>query len=121
MTQRTLTILAVAAFLSTAALPAFALSEAEAKKLIEDAYKVQVLRIAKGEADGKAVYRMSIMTPKADYNAAMQVSVVTVDAESGQIMPIYRHRTSGFDDNSVPMMRPNRQSEEGLQSRSVWR
>jgi hypothetical protein len=36
-------------------------------------------------------------------------------------LPIYRHRASGIDDNASPMMRPNRQGEEALSIRSVWR
>jgi len=111
----------VAALALGLTLPAAAFTEADARKLVEDAYKVQVLRSAKADHEGKAVYRLTIMTPKADYNAAMQVSVITVDAANGQILPIYRHRTSGLDDNASPMMRPNRQSDEGLASRSVWR
>ena len=117
----TTTILTLAAALALAAGQAAALSEAEAKKLIEDAYKVRVLRVAKDEEGGKAVYRLSVMNPAANFNAAMQVSTMTLDADRGQILPIYRHRVSGIDDNASPMMRPNRQGEEALSSRSVWR
>jgi hypothetical protein len=114
-------VVVLAAALGLAAGPASALSEAEAKTLIENAYKVKVLRVAKDEEGGRAVYRLRVMNPAADFNAAMQVSVMTLDAESGQLLPIYRHRASGIDDNASPMMRPNRQGEEALSIRSVWR
>jgi len=109
-------LIAVLALLAPAALAA---SEAEVKAAVERAYKVKVLKMAKS-ADG-ATYRVTFMAAGGDSNLAFQVATVTVDAQSGLMLPSYRHLPSGLADTESPMMRPNRQSDSALGDRSVWR
>ncbi|MBM3557432.1 MAG: hypothetical protein FJX47_17980 [Alphaproteobacteria bacterium] len=112
--------LIAAAFLLVA-FPAFAASDAEVKAGLEKAYKVKVIRMNAVEVGGKPAFRAVLMHPGGDRNGALGVSVVTVDATSGALLPAYRHLTSGLDENTAPSFRPNRQSETAIESRSVWR
>ena len=72
-------------------------TEQEAKRQIEEAYDVEVLRVREGEIDGRAVWLVTVMSPEGDSNSAFMVSSLAIDRESGDLVPAFRHRDSGYD------------------------
>ncbi len=71
--------------------------EQDAKRLVEEAYDVEVLKVREDEIDGRAVWLVTVMLPQGDYNTAFMVSSLAVDRESGDLVPAFRHRESGYD------------------------
>jgi len=89
-------LLAAAAF-SAAPQPAWAAVGAEAAgKQVAERYDVQVLKVAPGEIDGRAVWLVTIMVPGGNSNSAFQVHRLAVDQESGDLVPSFRHHTEGY-------------------------
>lgn len=71
-------------------------SAEQAGMQIAEAYDVEVLKVAEGEIDGAAVWLVTVMNAKGDYNEAFQVNVLAVDRQSGKLVPSFRHRASGY-------------------------
>ncbi len=77
---------------------AFAQVTGEAAKLqVEEAYGVEVLSVSPGEIDDRAVWLLTVMVPEGDSNAAFMVTRLAVDQETGDLVPSFRHRASGYD------------------------
>lgn len=76
---------------------AAAVDKDEAARRIAEAYDVQVLRIVEDELDGQAVWLITVMKAGGDRNDAFQVSTLAVDRDSGELVPAFRHRSSGYD------------------------
>ena len=72
------------------------LSPDELKQQIEQTYPVQVLGIRAIEADGKAAYAVTVMIRGGDFNDAFQVNTFIVDADTGALIPVFRHLASGY-------------------------
>ncbi len=72
------------------------LSPDELKQQIEQTYPVQVLRIRAIKADGKAAYAVTVMIRGGDFNDAFQVNTFIVDADTGALIPVFRHLASGY-------------------------
>lgn len=72
-------------------------TEQEAKRQVEEAYDVEVLKVREGEIDGRAVWLVTVMLPHGDFNTAFMVSHLAIDRESGDLVPAFRHRESGYD------------------------
>jgi hypothetical protein len=68
----------------------------EVKQLLEKAYPVQVLKVAPTEVDGKPGFAVRVMSNDTSGNGGFGVSTLTVDAETGQLVPAFRHQTSGY-------------------------
>jgi ribosomal protein L23 len=67
----------------------------EVKQQIEKRYPVQVLKVTPADLDGKKIYDVRVMR-KNGGNGAFGVTSLAVDAESGQLVPAFRHKTSGY-------------------------
>ncbi len=88
------TTFAVAILLAAGA--AQAASPDEVKKKIEAAYPVQVLKVEPTDIDGKKAYSVRVMRKGGGGNAAFGVTTLAVDAETGALLPAFRHRASGY-------------------------
>ncbi len=76
---------------------AAALSEADAARQVEADYGVEVLKVRAGERDGTAVWLVTFMVPGGDSNAAFQVQTLALEQATGDLVPSFRHRRSGYD------------------------
>ena len=72
------------------------LSPDELKQQIEQTYPVHVLGIRAIKADGKAAYAVTVMIRGGDFNDAFQVNTFIVDADTGALIPVFRHLASGY-------------------------
>ncbi len=72
-------------------------TDLEAKRQVEESYQVEVLGVREGEIDGRAVWLVTVMMPPGDYNAAFMVSNLAIDRETGDLVPSFRHRVSGYE------------------------
>lgn len=89
--------LLAAAALSAAPRSAWAAVGAEAAgKQVAERFDVQVLKVAPGEIDGRAVWLVTVMVPGGNSNSAFQVHRLAVDQESGDLVPSFRHHTEGY-------------------------
>lgn len=87
--------LAAAIILSGSALAQ--VTESSVRAMLTDEYGVEVLEIrAVDTADGP-VYEAVVMNPGGDSNAAFQVGVVRIDAQSGKLVPQVSHGPSGYE------------------------
>jgi hypothetical protein len=68
----------------------------EVKQRLEKAYPVQVLKVTPAEIDGKQAFVVHVMSKDTRGNGGFGVSTLTVDAETGQLLPAFRHETSGY-------------------------
>ena len=118
--------LAVAAMAMAAAIGVLSAADAQvtarqASRQFAESYGVQVLKVRSAEIDGKRVYLLTVMNPKGDFNEAFQVNTVAVDADTGNLIAGFRHRSSGYDANQAPSFRPNLNSADTLSWGFVWR
>ena len=103
-----------------AAVSRAAMSEDQVRTAIERDYGVRVLRIGPGTADGRKVFVVTVMNPPGDFNEAFQVNTLVVDAETGRLVPQFRHLPSGQSFSGAPSHVPNRQSPDASRGRT-WR
>ncbi len=89
------TLLAAGLALSPAA-GAAELSAAEAGQRIAQTYPVKVLSVRKIEFDGRTAYAVTVMTNGGNFDDAFQVNTIVVDADTGEPIPVFRHRDSGY-------------------------
>jgi hypothetical protein len=76
--------------------PVLAITPDEAKQKIEKAYGVQVLKVAPTEIDGRPAFAVRAMEKDTRTNGGFGVTTLIVDAESGQLVPAFRHQPSGY-------------------------
>jgi hypothetical protein len=118
-------VLAAAALLSAAlAFPAPAIAAMTAdqvKAKIAKDFGVKVLKVRPGKVDSRKVYLVTMMNRGGDFNEAFQVNTIIVDAETGQLVPRFRHRASGHDPNEARSFAPNRQPTGALREGFTWR
>lgn len=86
-------LLALVALSSGAA----AISKEEAAQQIAERFAVEVLDVKEGQIDGQAVWLVTVMKQGGNRNDAFQVSRLALDRDSGELLPSFRHRTSGYD------------------------
>ncbi len=72
-------------------------TDMEARRQIETSYDVEVLRVSEDEIDDRVVWLITVMVPSGDSNNAFMVSTLAVDQETGNLVPAFRHRTSGYE------------------------
>ena len=60
-------------------------------------YGVSVLKATPIKVDGRDAYAVAVMNPGGDDNAAFQVNTLIVDAASGELLPQFAHRASGYN------------------------
>lgn len=78
---------------------AAALTKEEAERKVAETYGVEVIskKTRAGEIDGRPVWFLTVMNPGGDFNAAFQVTTLAVDRDSGELVPAFRHRPSGYE------------------------
>jgi hypothetical protein len=69
----------------------------EAKLQVEETYVVEVLGRRDSEIDGRAVWLVTFVVLSCDTNSAFMVSSLAIDRESGDLVPAFRHRASGYE------------------------
>jgi hypothetical protein len=90
-----LVALAAAAILGAA--PATAqVGQDEAAGMVAETYGVEVLKTEEGEVDGQPVWLVTVMEPGGNTNSAFRVATLAVSKETGQLVPAFRHRSSGY-------------------------
>ena len=72
-------------------------TDQDAKRQVEEAYDVEVLGVREGEIDGRPVWLVTVMMPPGDFNTAFMVSSLAIDRETGDLVPSFRHRASGYE------------------------
>lgn len=97
------------------------MSKEEITKAVGEAYGVTVLRVVAGEDDGRAVYLVTFMSPGGNFNEAFQVNSVAVDAETGMLIPQFRHRASGYRLAGAPAYSAVRQAPDAARKGFTWR
>ena len=122
MMMRWAIVVAVAALIPVLTGPAAAaMSAAEVKAKVVEAYGVEVLKVRRAALDGRQVFLVTMMNPGGDFNEAFQVSTIAFDVDSGEPVSGFRHRPSGIDANQAPSYRADRQPANVLQSGVLWR
>lgn len=76
-----------------------AVSQEEAERKVAEDFGVEVLakRTRAGEIEGRAVWLLTVMNPGGTFNEAFQVNTLAVDQETGELVPSFRHRPSGYE------------------------
>ena len=72
-------------------------TDQQAKRQVEDSFDVEVLRVRGSEIDNRAVWLVTFMVPPGDSNAAFMVSSLAIDRQTGDLVPVFRHRESGYE------------------------
>ena len=83
-----------------AATPAEArMTKAQVKQALEKAYPVRVLDryIESATFDGRPVYRVKVMNRGGNFNSALMITTLIVDADSGKLLSVFRHKDSGYE------------------------
>jgi hypothetical protein len=73
---------------------------------IAQRYKTQVLRVTPISNDGKPAFAVRVLSPGGDYDDAFRVVTLVVDAGTGELIPQFRHRTSGYDASGALLRLP---------------
>ena len=85
------------------------------KELIAGRYGVDVLRVTPVEGEGSPpTYRVVVMVPPGDSNAAFMVSTLLVDATTGNPISQFRHLRHGYD---LPATAVSGRENSGVRSR----
>lgn len=90
------------------------------KMSIEKTYDVKVLRIQEGEQGDRSVYRVTFMNHGGNDNAAFQVNTIVVDAETGKLVPQFRHLVSGYRLSATRERTLSRQATDALRGERTW-
>jgi hypothetical protein len=73
-----------------------AMSADEVKQRLEKAYPVQVLKVEPTDIDGRPGFAVRVMNKDTRGNGGFGVTTLMVDGDSGQLVPAFRHQTSGY-------------------------
>jgi hypothetical protein len=77
--------------------PAAAMTAQEAEAMVADRYEVEVLKVEPGRVDGRSVWMVTVMEPGGQSNSAFRVARLAIDRSSGDLVPAFRHDSSGYD------------------------
>ncbi|WP_119166423.1 hypothetical protein [Algihabitans albus] len=91
-----LSAICLAAGLLSTAPAALALTQEEATALVAERYGVEVLRAQASEVDGQRAWLLTVMEPGGTSNSAFRVTRLAVDRETGDLIPSFRHGSSGY-------------------------
>ncbi len=94
-------------FAMTGPAAAQALTEDAVAQRIASDFGVQVLRVSRADADGRAAYIVTVMNTGGDFNEAFQVTRLMVDATTGKLIPAFRHGPSGYRRSDGPTELPS--------------
>ncbi len=98
-----------------------ALTAEQVAQQIAEAYGVRVLKIAPTEIDGRAAFRVTVMKPGGNANDAFRVTTLAVDAETGKLIPQFRHRASGYELSGAPRYEAGPSRPDAAEKGIVWR
>ncbi len=93
----------------------------QAAEAIAKAYGVQVLKVAPITIDGRAAWRITVMNPGGNFNDAFRVATVAVDAETGKLIPQFRHRASGYELSGAPRYETGPTRPDAAETGILWR
>ncbi len=96
-------------------------SEQQVRANIAKVFGVRVLKVRRTRVAGKDAYLVTVMNPGGNFNEAFQVSTLAVDADTGRLIPAFRHRASGAVMSAAPTYETSRQPVEILRPRRSWR
>jgi hypothetical protein len=99
---------------------AAAITPDEVSKKLAQQFGVRVLRVVPTEIDGKPAFAVRVMTPPGNSNEAMRIDTLAVDAETGALLPAFRHGRTGYTLPGNPAPDPNRNSNVPADGRP-WR
>jgi hypothetical protein len=91
---RTLAAALAASLVASVALAA--VTSDDVKKRLESVYPVQVLGVEPTEIDGKPAFLVRVMNKAPGGNDAFAVTILAVDADTGELISAFRHRSSGY-------------------------
>ena len=70
---------------------------------VAETYGVEVLRVREMRAeDGRRAYAVTVMAPGGDANDAFRVTTLLVDAQTGELIPQFRHTPTGHEISGAP-------------------
>lgn len=98
-----------------------ALTAEQVARQIAETYKVRVLKVAPLEFGGRAAFRVTVMKPGGNSNDAFRVTTIAVDAETGKLIPQFRHRASGYDLPAAPRYEAGPSRPDAAEKGIVWR
>jgi hypothetical protein len=93
----------------------------EAAQDIAERYGVEVLKVREGEVDGVPAWLVTVMFPGGNFNSAFQVQTLAVDKQSGDLIPAFRHGTSGYQLPDRFSGSPRSGSDPTQMNRGIWR
>lgn len=93
----------------------------EAAQDIAERYGVEVLKVREGEVDGVPAWLVTVMFPGGNFNSAFQVQTLAVDKQSGDLIPAFRHGTSGYQLPGRFSGSPRSDSDPTQMNRGIWR
>jgi len=73
-----------------------AMSPAEIAAKIERRFGVSVLKVAPAALPEKGTLAVTVMNPPGAFNEAFQVNTIAVDANTGELVPVYRQTDNGL-------------------------
>lgn len=75
------------------------MTKLQVKQALEKAYPVRVLEkfLTTGTFDGRPVYHVKVMNRGGNFNAALMITTLVVDADSGKLLSVFRHKNSGYE------------------------
>lgn len=75
------------------------MTKPQIKQSLEKAYPVRVLDkyIESGTFDGRPVFHVKVMNRGGNFNAALMITTLVVDADSGELLSVFRHKDSGYE------------------------
>ena len=79
------------------------LSAEAAAERVAQTYGVEALRVRTIRTeDGRRAYAVTVMAPGGNSNGAFQVTTLLVDAETGDLIPQFRHTPTGHEISGAP-------------------
>lgn len=81
-------------------------------------YGVKVLKIGRGEQDGKPILLVTVMNAGGNYNAAFQVTTLALDPKTGRLLSQFRHTASG--DRRAPSINRSPSTETSGATTRRW-
>ncbi len=86
-------------------------AEAAARQVAET-YGVEALRVREmRQQDGSLAYAVTVMVPGGDSNNAFTVTTLLVDAQTGDLIPQFRHTPTGHEFSDAPSNVPPTESD----------
>jgi hypothetical protein len=87
---------------------AAAITPDEVSKKLAQQFGVRVLRVLPIEVDGKPAFAVRVMIPPGNSNEALRIDTLAVDADTGALLPAFRHGRTGYTLPGDPVPDPNR-------------